>query len=128
MGMKFRLLGGAPYTPYNYALTAQKAVWDVTRQGVFDWSRLNEERYPLSHSLDIRIDKKWFLAKWAINAYLDIQNIYNFQTTGPSYLNVAKDASGNPLTDPSNPAAYQLYSIANQNGRLLPSIGAMIDF
>ena len=128
MGMKFRLLGGAPYTPYNYALTAQKAVWDVTRQGVIDWSRLNEERYPVSHSLDIRIDKKWFLAKWAINAYLDIQNVYNFQTTGPSYLNVAKDAAGNPLTDPSNPAAYQLYSIANQNGRLLPAIGAMIDF
>ena len=127
-GMKFRLLGGAPYTPYDVATSSTKAIWDVTRQGIFDWDRLNTERYPVSHGLDIRIDKKWYFKKWSVNTYMDIQNIYNFKVAGLPYLNAVTDSMGQPVEDPSNPKRYKLYEIENLTGTVLPSIGLMIDF
>ncbi len=128
VGLKFRLLGGAPYTPYDMELSALKAVWDVTQQGILDWSRLNEERYPLAHGLDVRVDKKWFFNRWSINAYLDIQNLYNFEAEGPPYIDVVRDALGNPVEAPNNPAAYSTYLIENTTGNVLPSLGLMVEF
>ncbi len=128
VGMKFRLLGGAPYTPYDIELSSLKAVWDVTGRGIQDWNRLNSLRNAVSHGLDIRIDKRWYFRKWALDAYIDIQNIYNFQAEGLADLDVRRDVSGNPLTNPTNPNAYQTYEIENTNGTILPSIGIMIEF
>jgi len=127
-GMKFRLLGPAPYTPYNVELSARKEIWDITQSGQFDWDRLNKKRNPTAHSLDIRLDKKWFFKNWSLNAYLDIQNIYNFQVETQPYLSVERDASGNPIEDPNNPLAYKTYQIENESGSTLPSIGLMIEF
>ncbi|TAJ09179.1 TonB-dependent receptor [Marinilabiliaceae bacterium JC017] len=127
-GMKFRLLGGAPYTPYNVELSALKEVWDVTQQGIPDWDRLNTQRNPLSHGLDIRVDKKWFFKKWTLNTYLDIQNIYNNQAKTQSYIDVERDAAGNPIEDPNNPLAYKMTEIENTSGTILPSVGLMIEF
>jgi hypothetical protein len=128
VGLKFRLLGGAPYTPYDVGLSSLMAVWDVTQQGVFDWDQLNAKRNAISHGLDIRVDKKWFFKKWSMNAYLDIQNITNFQSELQPYIDVVKDASGNPIADPANPLAYQTYRIENTTGTVLPSIGLMLEF
>ena len=127
-GMKFRLLGPAPYTPYNVELSARKEIWDITQSGQFDWDRLNKKRNPTAHSLDINLDKKWFFKNWSLNAYLDIQNIYNFQVETQPYLSVERDASGNPIEDPNNPLAYKTYQIENESGSTLPSIGLMIEF
>lgn len=128
LGIKFRLSGGSPYTPYDLNASALKSIWDVRQQGVFDWNRLNEERYPLIHAIDLRLDKKWFFKKWGLNLYFDIQNIYNFAGEVQPYLNVKKDANGIPITDSGNPMAYDIYLIPNTSGTLLPSMGIMIDF
>ena len=128
VGMKFRYVGGAPYTPYDVERTATVDVWDVVQQGVFDWDQLNELRNPASHGLDIRVDKKWYFNEWAINAYIDVQNIYNFQAVGQTYLDVDRDDSGNPIIDPNNPQSYVISEIENVSGTVLPSIGLMIDF
>ncbi len=128
VGMKFRYVGGAPYTSYDVDRSASIDVWDVVQQGVFDWDQLNALRNPASHGLDIRVDKKWFFNEWAINAYIDVQNIYNFQTVGQPYLDVDRDDSGNPIVDPNNPLSYQISEIENVSGTVLPSIGLMIDF
>ena len=128
VGMKFRYVGGAPYTPYDVDRSATIDVWDVVQQGVFDWDQLNKLRNPASHGLDIRVDKKWFFDEWAINAYIDVQNIYNFQAVGQAYLDVDRDDSGNPIIDPNNPQSYVISEIENVSGTVLPSIGLMIDF
>jgi hypothetical protein len=128
VGAKFRLLGGSPYTPIDIAVSSQKANWDVTGRGIPDYNKLNTERLPLSHGLDIRIDKKWFYKKWSLNAYLDIQNLYNFQSDAPPYLDVVRDVNGIPMEDPNNSSAYLTKEYATQSGTLLPSIGLMIDF
>lgn len=127
-GAKFRLLGGGPYTPYNIQLSSLKYIWDVNQQGIPDYENVNSERLPLTHAMDIRIDKKWFFKKWSLNAYLDIQNLYGFEAVLPSYLSVVKDANGNPVTDPNNSSAYLTTKLPNTSGSLIPSIGIMIDF
>ena len=128
LGMKFRFVGGAPYTPYDVERSATTEVWDIVQQGVFDWDQLNEFRNPASHGLDMRLDKKWYFQKWAVNAYIDIQNIYNFQAISQPFLDVERDDSGNPIIDPNNPQSYEISEIENISGTVLPSIGLMIDF
>lgn len=128
IGFKFRLLGGAPFTPYDKNLSAIKTVWDVSQQGIPDWNRLNQERNPLSHGLDIRVDKKWFFKSWSLNTYLDVQNVYNFQARTQPFLALEYDGAGNPVTDPNNSNAYLLKEIENTSGTVLPSVGIMIEF
>lgn len=128
IGAKFRLLGGAPYTPYNKELSAVKPIWDVTQQGLFEWNQLNQKRNPTFHSLDIRIDKKWYFKKWSLNTYVDVQNVYNYKVNTIPYLDVVKDVDGNPVSDPTKPNSYQLEEIENDAGTILPSIGIMIEF
>lgn len=126
-GIKWRYLGGAPYTPYNLETTALKTVWDINRQGVFDYSNLNSLRLGSVHQLDVRIDKKYFFKKWALNIYLDVQNVYNFKAKLQPRIDVVRDAKGNIEENPDDPSRYQIKSVPNTTGTVLPSIGIIIE-
>ncbi|REJ80954.1 MAG: TonB-dependent receptor [Bacteroidetes bacterium] len=128
LGIKFRLLGGAPYTPYDVQLSSRKEIWELNRQGIPDWNKLNTERNPVVHGLDVRIDKKWFFNKWSLNAYLDIQNIYNFQAEAQPFLDLVYDENGTPQSDPASPDSYLTKEIKNTSGNILPSVGLMLEF
>jgi len=128
IGAKFRFLGGSPYTPYDIELSSKKENWDVTQRGINDWNQLNTQRNGNSHGLDFRVDKRWFFEKWAINAYLDIQNLYGFKTETQPFLDVVRDDSGNPIEDPNQPDSYLTKEVENTAGTILPSIGLMIEF
>lgn len=127
LGLKWRLSGGSPYTPYNVPLSSQIPVWDVYGSGLPDYNQLNEERLPVFHQLDARLDKKWFFKKVNLNLYIDVQNVYAFKATLPPYLDVKRDEDGNPLVDPSNPGAYQTYLLDNTSGTVLPSVGVIFE-
>ena len=127
-GIKFRFSGGAPYTPYDIERSSLKEVWNITRRGLPDYNQLNELRYKPNHGLDIRIDKKWFLKKAAINLYIDIQNLYNFQTETQAYFTIEYDSDGIPIEDPNNQNAYSSKLLDNISGTVLPSIGIMLEF
>lgn len=62
--MRFRYASGTPYTPYN-------------SDGTQSVSQYNTARFEPSHSLDIRVDKRWNFEGWSLISYIDIQNIYN---------------------------------------------------
>ena len=128
VGIKFRYFSGAPYTPYDLTASATKTAWDVTRQGILDYSRINSERLPATHQLDVRADKKFYFRKKVLNIYLDIQNIYNYKTKLPPYLTTVNDPSGAPLSNPMDNSKYLLREIPNDAGNLLPSIGIMLEF
>lgn len=61
---RFRFASGRPYTPFNFDGT----------QNIADY---NTKRLKSAHSLDIRVDKRWYFAGWTLITYIDIQNIYN---------------------------------------------------
>ncbi|MCW8803644.1 MAG: TonB-dependent receptor [Ignavibacteriaceae bacterium] len=61
---KFRYSTGKPYTPFN-------------NDGTQSVEQINSIRFPVNHSLDVRVDKRWFFAGWTLITYIDIQNIYN---------------------------------------------------
>jgi hypothetical protein len=126
--MRFRFVDGQPFTPYDEATSSIKEVWDITQMGISDVNRLNSERLPAYHQLDLRVDKVWYFQKWSLNLYLDIQNIYNFKAETRGFLTVVEDQAGNPLTDPDDPNRYELQSIPNTAGTLLPTIGIIVDF
>ena len=128
VGAKFRFSGGAPYTPYNTQLSALIPVWDITQRGILDYNQLNSQRLRANHGLDIRIDKKWYLKKTALNMYIDIQNVYNAKVDQPDYFTVVTDDNGNPLVNPNQPGSYEWKYVNNVTGTLLPSIGVMFEF
>ena len=61
---KFRYSTGKPYTPYNL-------------DGTQSVDLINSIRFPVSNSLDIRVDKRWFFSGWTLITYIDVQNVYN---------------------------------------------------
>lgn len=128
LGVRWKYLGGAPYTPDNVALSAQQGVWDVTGRGVPDYGRLNSERNGPLHQLDVRFDRKWFRKHSSIDLYFDIQNLYAFQPRLAPILLVDRDAGGAPVLDPGNPGSYRMHFTRGDTGTLLPTIGVMFEF
>ena len=133
LAIRWRYVGGAPYTPIDPA-SANKSVWNISKQPLLDYTKFNSMRLPNTQQLDIRIDKEFYLKKMVLNLYADIQNVYNFQTQGaPIYTNLdtgTTDASGNkvysPNVDPTDSGKYLLRTLDNFAGRVLPTIGIII--
>lgn len=128
LGVKWRYVGGLPYTPYDESASALRSNWDLNGRAILDFNRLNSQRFGNFQQLDVRVDKTWYYKKWSLNFYIDIQNLTNFQSEQQDFLNVATDASGNPLLDPTDASRYQLKRIENSSGTVLPSIGIIVDF
>lgn len=130
LGAKFRLTGGRPFTPYDTAFSSVTYIWDVSKQGQYDYSKVNTSRLPINHQLDIRIDKKYFFKHWNLNLFLDIQNLYKFVAKDQDYLSVKHNANGEPLLDPnfSNPPRYQTQFLPNSTGTVLPTIGIIVEY
>ncbi|MBM3918485.1 MAG: TonB-dependent receptor [Sphingomonadales bacterium] len=127
LGIRYRYVGGAPTTPYaEYALDT--AVWNAFGRAVFDFGRLNTQRAGATQQLDVRVDKKWNYKNWALNLYLDVQNLLNQQTRFPDFWVARTDSEGKPLPDPDNPGRYQKSLIPNTVGTRLPTIGIIVDF
>lgn len=129
-GLKWRLVGGNPYTPYDLEKSSIKSAWDARRQPYPDYSRFNEKRLAPFHQLDIRIDKGFFFNTWSLMVYLDIQNIYNFKGEAQNNYTIKKDEQGDPLfQEGPPPEQYQLKEIPNEGqGNILPTLGIMAEF
>jgi outer membrane receptor for ferrienterochelin and colicin len=127
LGMKFRYSGGAPYTPFDLETTSGQD-WTISQQGYLDYNNVNSLRLADIHTLDVRLDKKWYFKSWSLNAYIDIQNIYN------NKIKLRSDVSNNPdvgeliYDSQGDPNKNDLYEIQNESGTLLPSIGLLIEF
>ena len=47
-----------------------------------------QERLKNVHAVDLRLDKKWYFNKWSLNAYIDVENLYNFKIQLPSEVGI----------------------------------------
>jgi hypothetical protein len=132
VGFKWRFVGGQPYTPYDEYTSSLVQYWDVTNFPKTDFSQFNQLRFEPFHQLDLRVDKEWFLSRFTINVYLDIQNVYNFSTTSNTFLTPEVDDQGNPIIEnPGDPAELQRYrmkELSSTAGTVLPTVGVIIEF
>jgi hypothetical protein len=128
IGLRWLYSGGSPYTPFDVATSSLKSSWDVNGRGLLDYNQLNTQREADFHQLNVRVDKKWFLKKFNINLYIDIQNLYGYKTEVAPYLLLVKDENGAPLTDPNDPTRYQTKFVENTSGIVQPSLGIIIEF
>jgi len=127
VAIRWRFVGGAPYTPVDFVASKQKAIWDVTNQAVLDYKNFNSERLPNAHQLDMRIDKEFYFKNWVLNLYTDIQNVYNFKTQGaPIYTNLKENPVDSKDINVDTSGNYILRPIANFGGNILPTIGIII--
>ena len=127
IGTKWRLVGGAPYTPYDLERSSLKTAWDLTGQGYLDYSRYNSERLKAFNQFDIRIDKQFYFKKWSLMLYADVQNVLNSKADQPDLLLVESDTSGQLLTDPTDNNRYKMKFIGAETGTVLPTIGIIIE-
>lgn len=128
IGLRYRFVGGPPFTPYDSS-SLNKAVWDQFGRPFLDYSRLNSLRSGATSQLDLRVDRKWEFKGWALNLYLDIQNLLNQKTEGTPFLVAQRDRNtGELLDDPAVQGRYAASSLANTAGQLLPTVGVVLDF
>jgi hypothetical protein len=127
IGGRWRFVGGLPYTPWDLEKSSYVDVWNLTGGPSLDYSKLNAERYPAFHQLDVRVDKSFYLNKITAKFYIDIQNLYNFQAEQQDIIVRQQDANGNYLTT-DNGTKYVLESVDNTTGTVLPTIGIILIF
>jgi len=85
MSMRWIYAGGVPYTPFDIDLS------NANGYGVLDESRINSERYPDYHSMNVRVDKRFFFAKTNLVVYVSVWNAYNQKNIAEYFWNDAKE-------------------------------------
>lgn len=132
LGLKFRYAGGSPFTPYDLAASQKNYVSLGT--GILDYSQLNSQRLDAFKQADLRIDKKWNFKTVTFDAFLDVQNIFNFKPTGSLSYTFKRNedntgfatTDGNLLQDDGSNAIPVI--LKETNATILPSIGFIIEF
>ncbi len=76
VGARFRVVSGNPYTPVVSAAYDASTGAYIPIEG-----RRNSARVPTFHQLDLRVDKRFVWRKLELDAYADVQNVYNHQNT-----------------------------------------------
>ena len=127
IGIKWRFVGGSPYTPYDFERSSLVEAWDAKGQGYLDYNLYNTKRLSVFHQLDLRVDKQYFFKKWSLNLYLDIQNLYNFKAQQPVELIQERDRYGQPIFVPGTPPRYELKYLKSESGTILPTIGIIVE-
>jgi len=120
-------VGGLPYTPYDMNRTSLIEAWNLRGGPYLDEAKLNTERFPAFHQLDMRVDKAYYLKKMTLKFYLDIQNLYNFQSQSQDILVRDEDGNGNFLTA-DNGTRYVIRNVKSTSGTVLPTIGIQVEF
>ncbi len=132
LGLKYRLAGGSPYTPFDENTSQQTYL--LLGTGTLDFNNLNTKRLNTFNQLDLRIDKKFNFKKTSLDIFIDVQNILLFKQQGtPQYTfkrntdNTGFETTdGNAIkTDGSNAIPVIL---DNTTVLPTPSIGLIFEF
>ncbi|MEO6682240.1 MAG: hypothetical protein ABIN48_05385 [Ginsengibacter sp.] len=132
LGLKYRLAGGAPYTPFD--LPESRSNYLLTGIGTLEYAAINSLRLKPFHQVDFRLDKKYNYKKTSLNLYIDIQNLFKFKTEGiPNYtFKRNSDNSGFETTDgnPIQPDGTNSIPVIlkKDNTSILPTIGFIFEF
>ena len=124
IGLKFRLMGGAPYTPYDEYTSSLVPAWDATARPYYDYDRYNTGRLKTFYEADIRVDKSFYFKGVMLGFYVDLQNVLNFEYDNPPVL----ISTGEKYVDNDGTERYRMKYIAQQSGVILPTLGITVEF
>mgnify|MGYP006273154517 FL=1 len=128
IGGRWIVTGPRPFTPVDSLTSSLVPVWDANQQAIPDYDRVNAERLPWAHFMDIRVTKRWNLEKVSIETFLDIQNVYNFQAPSQPLLVVDEGADGSRQLNAMDPRFYDTSVIQTTDGTLIPGIGFILEY
>ena len=124
IGLKFRLMGGAPYPPYDEYTSSLVPAWDATARPYYDYDRYNTGRLKTFYEADIRVDKSFYFKGVMLGFYVDLQNVLNFKYDNPPVL----ISTGEKYVDNDGTERYRMKYIAQQSGVILPTLGITVEF
>jgi len=132
LGIKYRLAGGAPFTPYDPI--ASRANYLVTGVGTLNYIAINSQRLKPFQQADIRIDKKINFKKTSLDLFLDVQNAARFTSEGIPNYTFTRNANntgfattdGNAVKADGSNAIPVLLN--NDNSTFVPTIGFIFEF
>lgn len=132
LGAKYRVGGGAPYTPYDEE--ASRASYQAVGTGILDYRQLNTRRLGGFQQLDLRLDKKVNLRRLSFDFYVDVQNAlltkpvsvptYTFERTANNSGYTTTD--GQPLRPDGRNAVPIL--LADDDALVVPTVGFIVEF
>lgn len=80
IGVRWRYLGGKPYTPFDEETSGSIG-------GFLDLSQINALRYPEYSRLDVRLDYRIFATDFTLTAFLDLQNALSHENVSGQIWN-----------------------------------------
>jgi TonB-dependent Receptor Plug Domain/CarboxypepD_reg-like domain len=117
-GIRYRYSGKTPYAPVNQSQTLAEYP-----NVVVDYSRIGDEKLSNASQLDIRIDKKWNFKKYALDVFIDVQNILQQQIPNPPQYSLNRNETTGDLVLPES-----LVRVPDQKSASIPTIGIILDF
>lgn len=117
LSSRYRFAGRTPFVP-----TDLDATLDNYPEVILDYSRLGDETLAVFSQLDVRIDKKYNFEKFALNFFIEVQNILFQDIPSPPEYVLNRDASGT-IVQPE-----RLISVGDDFGSPIPGIGIVVDF
>lgn len=125
IGAKIKSIGGAPYTPYDVDKSSLVSAWDASGKPYLDYSQYNVKRSSSYTQLDLRIDKTFFIKKFMIGLYFDIQN-----ATKSSFKNPDVILSTGKIINPDAPISeqrYEMKTLKRSSSTMIPTIGVTFE-
>lgn len=132
IGLKYRLQGGLPYTPFDEA--ASQRNYATLGNGILDYNQFNQLRLGTFQQSDLRIDKKWNFKKTTLDLFIDIQNWTAFKTPVlPQYTFDRDFKTGSFITTDEQPlnsdGSNAVPRIFTSNTSVpLPTLGFILEF
>ena len=69
--LRWRYAGGRPYTPFDPVLSSHAGA------GIIQRDRINTERQPAYHRLDVRLDHRMQFERFNLVSFVSVFNVYN---------------------------------------------------
>ena len=125
-GAKISSIGGAPYTPYDVEKSSLVTAWDAQGRAYYDYSKYNTERLSAYTRIDLRVDKTFYIKKYMLGFYIDLQNITGSQIKQADAL-MSTGVIENPSA-PANQQRYKMKYISQNSGTVIPTLGITFEF
>ncbi len=126
IGVKLSCIGGAPYTPYDIEMSSLVDAWNAQGKPYYDYDRYNTERLPAFGQIDLRVDKIFYIKRYMLGFYIDLQNVTKSTFSQPDIL-----MSTGEIENPDKPYSEQRYKmkyIEQKSGTILPTLGITFEF